>query len=52
VERGALVEVLANLRGPSRSFFLVYPKLVKPTPAVRALIEFVVQQASAAARAT
>jgi DNA-binding transcriptional LysR family regulator len=52
LERGALVEVLANFRGPGRSFFLVYPKAVKPTPAVRALIDFIVQQASAAARST
>jgi DNA-binding transcriptional LysR family regulator len=51
LQRGALVEALANFRGPGRSFFLVYPKSVKPTPAVRALIDFIVQQASAAARA-
>jgi DNA-binding transcriptional LysR family regulator len=45
--RGALVEVLAHLRGPGLPFSLVYPKPVRPTPAVRALIDFIVQQASA-----
>ena len=45
LERGALVEVLADFRGAGRPFALVYPKAVKPTPAVRALIDFVVQQA-------
>lgn len=44
VQRGELVEVLAQLRGPSRSFSLVYPKPVKPTPAVRALIDFIVER--------
>lgn len=46
LRRGELVEVLAPLRGASRSFWLVYPKPVKPTPAVRAMIDFIVQQAS------
>jgi DNA-binding transcriptional LysR family regulator len=46
LQRGTLVEVLAHLRGPGRSFSLVYPKSVKPTPAVRAMIDFIVQQAS------
>ena len=46
LQRGALVEVLAHLRGPGRAFSLVYPKAVKATPAVRALIDFIVQQAS------
>ena len=47
VQRGTLLEVLPHLRGPSRSFCLVYPKPVKPTPAVRAMIDFIVQQAGA-----
>lgn len=46
VRRGELVEVLPQLRGDGRPFTLVYPKPVKPTPAVRALIDFVVQQAN------
>jgi len=52
LQRGTLVEVLAHLRGPGRSFSLVYPKSVKATPAVRAMIDFVVQQASSSARAS
>jgi len=47
VQRGELVEVLAQLRGHSRAFSLVYPKPVKPTPAVRALIDFIVQHRGA-----
>ncbi|HET7544420.1 MAG TPA: LysR substrate-binding domain-containing protein [Polyangiaceae bacterium] len=47
VQRGELVEVLAPLRGPGRAFSLVYPKPVKRTPAVRALIDFIVQVGSA-----
>jgi DNA-binding transcriptional LysR family regulator len=50
VSRGALVEVLAPHRGPSSPFALVYPKQVRPSPAVRALIDFVVAQAGAGAR--
>jgi len=50
LQRGALVEVLAHLRGPGRSFSLVYPKPVKPTPAVRAMIDFIVQHAGAPGR--
>jgi DNA-binding transcriptional LysR family regulator len=46
LQRGALVEVLGHLRGPGRAFSLVYPKAVRATPAVRAMIDFVVQQAS------
>jgi DNA-binding transcriptional LysR family regulator len=42
-QRGELVEVLTHLRGATRSFSLVYPKQVRPTPAVRALIDFIVQ---------
>ncbi|HEU4405621.1 MAG TPA: LysR family transcriptional regulator [Polyangiaceae bacterium] len=50
VERGRLVEVLADYRGPSRPFSLVYPKGVKPSPAVRALIDHVVEGARGRAR--
>ncbi|HYQ01332.1 MAG TPA: LysR family transcriptional regulator [Polyangiaceae bacterium] len=46
VRRGELVEVLAPLRGAGRPFSLVYPRPVKPTPAVRAMIDFIVQQAN------
>jgi DNA-binding transcriptional LysR family regulator len=46
LRRGELVEVLAAVRGVGRPFSLVYPKPVKPTPAVRAMIDFIVQQAS------
>jgi DNA-binding transcriptional LysR family regulator len=45
VARGKLVEVLTDYRGPSHAFTLIYPKLLKPTPAVRAFIDFVVGQA-------
>jgi DNA-binding transcriptional LysR family regulator len=45
VARGKLVEVLAPYRGHARGFSLIYPKLIKPSPAVRALIDFVVGQA-------
>ncbi len=45
VSRGTLVEVLASHRAASHSFALLYPKQAKPTPAARALIEFVVGQA-------
>ncbi|HYQ15620.1 MAG TPA: LysR family transcriptional regulator [Polyangiaceae bacterium] len=45
VTRGQLVPVLAAYRGPSHAFSLIYPKLVKPSPAVRAFIDFVVDQA-------
>lgn len=44
--RGSLVEVLAAHRGPARSFVLLYPKAAKPTPAARALIDFVVATAA------
>jgi len=50
VARGSLVEVLAAHRGPGRPFALVYPKPVKPSPAVRAMIDFVVEQAGSSAR--
>jgi DNA-binding transcriptional LysR family regulator len=52
LNRGTLVEVLAHARGPGRAFSLVYPKLVTKTPAVRVMIDFIAQQASAGARAT
>lgn len=42
---GRLVEVLASYRGQALPFTLIYPKLVKPTAAVRAFIDFVVSQA-------
>jgi DNA-binding transcriptional LysR family regulator len=45
VARGNLVEVLSEYRGQSHAFTLIYPKLLKPTPAVRAFIDFVVSQA-------
>lgn len=48
LRRGELVEVLAPLRGAGRAFSLVYPKPVKPTPAVRAMIDFILQRASSA----
>jgi DNA-binding transcriptional LysR family regulator len=53
VERGALVEVLAEHRGFTRPFSLVYPRGEKPAPAVRAMIDFIVAQrpSGAAARA-
>ncbi|MEO8900406.1 MAG: LysR substrate-binding domain-containing protein [Polyangiaceae bacterium] len=46
VARGNLTEVLAPYRGPSRPFALVYPKPVKPAPAVRAMIDFILQSVS------
>ncbi|HKO47004.1 MAG TPA: LysR family transcriptional regulator [Polyangiaceae bacterium] len=51
LNRGTLVEVLAPARGPGRAFSLVYPKPVQPTPAVRAMIDFIAQQASTGTRA-
>jgi DNA-binding transcriptional LysR family regulator len=42
VARGHLVEVLSAYRGRSSPFSLIYPKLLRPSPAVRALIDFVV----------
>lgn len=49
VARGTLVEVLAGHRGHSHGFALIYPKLIKPTPPVRAFIDFVVSQARSVA---
>lgn len=48
--RGELVEVLSEHVGRSRRFSLLYPKSVVPSRAVRALIDFVVADASAAAK--
>lgn len=45
VARGALVEVLADYRGGSRPFSLLYPKGVIPSSAVRAMIDFIVSTA-------
>lgn len=45
VARGTLVEVLAAHRGATRAFALVYPKQVKPSASVRALTDFIVEQA-------
>jgi DNA-binding transcriptional LysR family regulator len=42
VERGQLVEVMRDWRGMSRPFSLVYPRGAKPSPAARALIDFIV----------
>ena len=42
VESGALVEVLAAHCGMRRSFALLYPKQMQRSPAVRAMIDFVV----------
>jgi DNA-binding transcriptional LysR family regulator len=50
VERGRLVEVLTDYRGPSRPFSLVYPRGARPSPAVRALIEHIVGGALGRAR--
>jgi DNA-binding transcriptional LysR family regulator len=47
VERGALVEVLAAHRGLTRPFSLVYPKSVRPSRPVRAMIDFIVAQSRA-----
>lgn len=49
--RGTLVEVLEAYRGVTRPFSLVYPKAVKPSGALRALIDFVVSTAKARATA-
>jgi len=43
VARGALVEVLRPYRGKTRPFSLLRPKSVAPTPAVRAMIDFIVE---------
>lgn len=40
MRRGELVEVLANHRGATRTFSLVYPSRPKPSPAARLLIDF------------
>lgn len=45
VARGNLVEVLGGFRGESHAFTLIYPRLVRPSGAVRAMIDFVVRQA-------
>jgi DNA-binding transcriptional LysR family regulator len=45
VARGNLVEVLTAYRGHTRGFSLIYPKQIKPSPAVRAFIDFAVAQA-------
>jgi DNA-binding transcriptional LysR family regulator len=43
--RGALVEVLADRRGATRPFSLIYPRGVTQTPAARALASFLVSDA-------
>jgi len=45
VARGQLVEVLSPYRGPTRPFTLIYPKVAKVPPAVRALSDFIVARA-------
>lgn len=45
VARGHLVEVLGQYRGPARPFTLIYPKVTKAPPAVRALSDFIVARA-------
>jgi DNA-binding transcriptional LysR family regulator len=44
LERGELVEVLAQERGAARTFSLLYPKGVVQTPAVKALVGFLVEE--------
>jgi DNA-binding transcriptional LysR family regulator len=48
--RGELVEVLANERGASRSFSLLYPKGVVQTPAIKKLVAFLVAEAKSEGR--
>jgi DNA-binding transcriptional LysR family regulator len=50
VARGLLVEVLAPYRGASRPFSLLRPKSVRPTHAVRALSDFILEHARAERR--
>ncbi len=45
VARGNLVEVLAPHRGAAGAFPIIYPKLRRPSPAVHAMVEFIVEQA-------
>ncbi|RYZ04296.1 MAG: LysR family transcriptional regulator [Myxococcales bacterium] len=45
VSRGHLVEVLSPYRSPPRSFTLIYPRVAKAPPAVRALVDFIVARA-------
>lgn len=47
VARGRLTEVLRDYRGQARAFTLIYPKLIKTPPAVKALTDFIVGQAHA-----
>jgi DNA-binding transcriptional LysR family regulator len=42
---GSLVEVLKPFRGQSRPFSLLYPKAARPTRAVRAMIDFILDSA-------
>jgi len=44
LERGQLVEVLKEYAGRSRPFSLIYPREAVARPAVRALVDFVVEQ--------
>jgi DNA-binding transcriptional LysR family regulator len=46
VERGMLVEVLRDFRGASRPFSLIYPESPKRSPAARALIDFLLENAT------
>lgn len=47
LERGELSEVLADYSGRSRPFSLIYPREATARPAVRALVDFVVEQSRA-----
>lgn len=47
VARGELIEVLEGFRSLRRAFSLVYPRSTARAPAVRALVDFIVQQAKA-----
>ncbi len=44
VQRGELIEVLADHRGPGRPFSLVYPRTAHRSRAVRAFVEFVLSE--------
>jgi DNA-binding transcriptional LysR family regulator len=47
LERGQLIEVLQEYSGRSRPFSLIYPKEAVTRPAVRVLVDFIVEQSRA-----